>query len=101
MDGTAIGLRIGLPRQIVENHRPNRLLFIVETTPEAMLRVVDGNEDINRLCRAGRVRLAVLHPESGEVSVFDDDAFHRYQPQEPRLYPIGSSPSSKGRAGKS
>ena len=38
MDGAASDLRTGLPWQMVEIHEPVRLLFVIETTPEAMLR---------------------------------------------------------------
>ena len=37
MDGAASDLRTGLPWQMVEIHEPVRLLFVIETTPEAML----------------------------------------------------------------
>ena len=41
MDGAASDLRTGLPWQMVEIHEPVRLLQIVESTPEAMLRILD------------------------------------------------------------
>ena len=63
MDGAASDLRTGLPWQMVEIHEPVRSLFIIETTPEAMLRIMDRNEGIGRLCRNGWVQLAVLDPE--------------------------------------
>ncbi len=37
MDGYLSDLRTGLPWQMVEIHEPVRSLFIIETTPEAML----------------------------------------------------------------
>ena len=64
MDGAASDLRTGLPWQMVEIHEPVRSLFIIETTPEAMLRIMDRNEGIGRLCRNGWVQLALLHPET-------------------------------------
>jgi hypothetical protein len=81
MDGAASDLRTGLPWQMVEIHEPVRSLFIIETTPEAMLRIMDRNEGIGRLCRNGWVQLAVLHPETRQVSVFHEGAFEPYEAQ--------------------
>jgi uncharacterized protein YbcC (UPF0753/DUF2309 family) len=81
MDGAESDLRTGLPWQMVEIHEPVRSLFILETTPEAMLRIMDRNEGIGRMCRNGWIQLAVLDPETREISVFEDGAFRRYQPQ--------------------
>ena len=81
MDGAASDLRTGLPWQMVEIHEPVRSLFVIETTPEAMLRIMDRNPGIGRLCRNGWVQLAVLDPDSREISVFEDGAFRPYRPQ--------------------
>ena len=61
MDGAASDLRPGLPWQMVEIHEPVRLLFIIETTPEAMTRIIEDNDAIarlgeGRLGAVGRVR---------------------------------------------
>ena len=81
MDGAASDLRTGLPWQMVEIHEPVRSLFVIETTPEAMRRIIDREPGIGRLCRNGWVQLAVLHPESREISSFHDGEFRPYQPQ--------------------
>jgi uncharacterized protein YbcC (UPF0753/DUF2309 family) len=81
MDGAASDLRTGLPWQMVEIHEPVRILFVVETRPETMRRVLDRDPGIARLCRNEWVRLAVLSPESSDVWVYRDGAFHAYQPQ--------------------
>jgi uncharacterized protein YbcC (UPF0753/DUF2309 family) len=80
MDGAASDLRTGLPWQMVEIHEPVRLLFIVETTPETMLRVMDRNPGIGRLVRNCWVYLAVLDPDTPSVQLFRDGAFHPYTP---------------------
>jgi uncharacterized protein YbcC (UPF0753/DUF2309 family) len=85
MDGAASDLRTGLPWQMVEIHEPVRILFVVETTPATMLRVLDGHLGIGRLVRNGWVRLATLDPGSPAVRVYRDGAFHDYQPQTERL----------------
>jgi uncharacterized protein YbcC (UPF0753/DUF2309 family) len=91
MDGAASDLRTGLPWQMVEIHEPVRILFVVETQPETMLRIMDCNPGIGKLCRNEWVRLAVLSPESAEIQVFRDGAFHAYQPQVTHLPRAASS----------
>jgi hypothetical protein len=81
MDGAASDLRTGLPWQMVEIHEPVRILFVVETTPEKMLRIMDRNPGIGRLVRNGWVKLATLDPYSPAIQLFCDGAFHDYQPQ--------------------
>ncbi len=91
MDGAASDLRTGLPWQMVEIHEPVRILFVVETRPETMLRILDRDPAIGRLCRNEWVRLAVLSPDSAEIQVFRNGAFHAYQPQSARLPKAASS----------
>src|SRR5207237_10758680 len=67
MDGALSDLRTGLPWQMVEIHEPVRLMIVCETTPEAMLRIMDRNEAIGRLVRNGWVQVAVLDPHSARV----------------------------------
>jgi uncharacterized protein YbcC (UPF0753/DUF2309 family) len=91
MDGAASDLRTGLPWQMVEIHEPVRILFVVETRPETMLRIMDRDPGIGQLCRNEWIRLAVLSPDSAEVHVFRDGAFHSYQPQAAHLPRAASS----------
>jgi uncharacterized protein YbcC (UPF0753/DUF2309 family) len=91
MDGAASDLRTGLPWQMVEIHEPVRLLFLIETTPALMTKIMDRNEGIGRLCRNGWVQLALVDPESGDVSVFQDGTFRRYYPQAEQLPQAKSS----------
>jgi uncharacterized protein YbcC (UPF0753/DUF2309 family) len=91
MDGAASDLRTGLPWQMVEIHEPVRLLNIIETTPEAMLRILDQDESIGRLCRNGWVRLAVLNPRTRKLSIYRNGRFHDYQPQADSLPKASSS----------
>jgi uncharacterized protein YbcC (UPF0753/DUF2309 family) len=80
MDGAASDLRTGLPWQMVEIHESVRLLFIIETTPEAMLRIMERNEGIGKLCRNHWVQLATLDPHSPRIHVFRDGRFEPYRP---------------------
>jgi uncharacterized protein YbcC (UPF0753/DUF2309 family) len=81
MDGAASDLRTGLPWQMVEIHEPVRSVFLIETTPAAMLGIIARNEGIGRMCRNGWVQLAVLDPSARTISVYQDGAFRPYQPQ--------------------
>jgi uncharacterized protein YbcC (UPF0753/DUF2309 family) len=91
MDGAASDLRTGLPWQMVEIHEPVRLLNIIETTPEAMLQVLERNEDIGKLCRNGWVHLAVLHPTTRQLSIYQNGRFQDYQPRTSSLPKAASS----------
>ena len=82
MDGAASDLRTGLPWQMVEIHEPVRSLFIIETTPEAMLRIMDRE----RRGSAGSAATAgssspCSTPRRATISVFQDGEFRPYEPQ--------------------
>jgi uncharacterized protein YbcC (UPF0753/DUF2309 family) len=91
MDGAASDLRTGLPWQMVEIHEPVRILFVIETRPETMVRIMDRHPGIGKLCRNQWIRLAVLSPDSAEVQLYQDGAFHVYQPQATHLPRAASS----------
>jgi uncharacterized protein YbcC (UPF0753/DUF2309 family) len=85
MDGAASDLRTGLPWQMVEIHEPVRLLFVVETTPELMLKIMEREAGIGGVIRNGWVYLALLDPNSPRIQMYRDGAFHPYQPQVSKL----------------
>jgi uncharacterized protein YbcC (UPF0753/DUF2309 family) len=85
MDGAASDLRTGLSTQMTEIHDPIRLLFVIESTPEAMLSIMDRNEVIGRLCRNGWVQVAVLDPNSPQIQVFRRGKFEPYEPESETL----------------
>jgi uncharacterized protein YbcC (UPF0753/DUF2309 family) len=91
MDGAASDLRTGLPWQMVEIHKPVRLLNIIETTPEAMLRILERDEGVGRLCRNGWVHLAVIDPQTRQISVYQNGRFQEYKPQDTSLPRAASS----------
>jgi uncharacterized protein len=91
MDGAASDLRTGLPWQMVEIHEPVRILFIIETISAKMLRILDRNEGIGRLCRNGWVHLALIHPQTKELSVFQEGVFQPYVSRAGVLPQAGSS----------
>jgi uncharacterized protein YbcC (UPF0753/DUF2309 family) len=78
MNGAASDLRTGLPWQMVEIHEPVRLLFVIETSPAAMLRIIEKNEDIAQLVRGSWVQLATLNPSTSEIQVFSKGTFSPY-----------------------
>jgi uncharacterized protein YbcC (UPF0753/DUF2309 family) len=91
MDGAASDLRTGLPWQMVEIHEPMRLLFVVETTPEIMNRIMRQNDTIRRLCYHEWIQLATLNPHSNDVHVFCTDGFQHYRPTKNELSKAPSS----------
>jgi uncharacterized protein YbcC (UPF0753/DUF2309 family) len=91
MDGASSDLRPGLPWQMVEIHEPVRLLFIIETTPTAMERILDRNPPLAMLCRNGWVQLATLDPRSAELHLLRDGNLEPYNPAAVDLPEVGSS----------
>jgi hypothetical protein len=85
MDGAGSDLRTGLPWQMVEIHEPVRLLFIIETTPEAMSRIIDRNPGIGQLCRRGWVQVATLDPHSSRMHLLRGECFEPYRPETTEL----------------
>lgn len=78
MNGAESDLRPGLPWQMVEIHEPVRLLFVIETTPQAMQRIMDRNEGISRLVAGHWVQLATFDPQSAQIHLYRDGAFEPY-----------------------
>jgi len=91
MDGAASDLRLGLPWQSVEIHESMRILFVIETTPEAMLKIMEGNPVIDRIIRNRWSQLAVLAPGSNELQLFRDNEFQAYHPENTTLPKTHSS----------
>jgi len=85
MDGAASDLRTGLPWQGVEIHEPVRLLFVIESTPENLVKIMDRNAVVGRLIRNEWVQLAVLNPESNELTQFRHGTFERFEPSASEL----------------
>ena len=70
MNGFQGDLRTGLPLQTVEIHEPVRILFVVETTAERLMKVVHANPELVEFVCNGWIRIAVMDPQSGAVSVY-------------------------------
>lgn len=91
MEGTSSDLRTGLYQQMVEIHEPLRLLCVIETTPEAMLSIIERSPAIGQLCRGEWVHLAVIDPETSTIRRYRDGEFQLYKPRNLRLQRVDSS----------
>jgi uncharacterized protein len=91
MDGAASDLRPGLPWQMVELHEPVRLLFVIETTPEAIKRIIDDNEAIAQLVNGEWVQLAVFDSEKIEMQRYVRGRFEAYDPESDELPQVKTS----------
>lgn len=70
MNGQASDLRTGLPWQMVEIHEPVRILFVVETTPARLAKVIAANPVLTQMIGNEWIRLSTLDPDTGEVHVY-------------------------------
>lgn len=91
MDGAASDLRPGLPWQMVELHEPVRLLFVIETTPQAIKRIIDDNQAIAQLVDGEWVQLAIFDPEKIEIQRYVRGKFELYVPDSDELPQVESS----------
>jgi uncharacterized protein YbcC (UPF0753/DUF2309 family) len=85
MDGHASDLRTGLPWQMVEIHEPVRILFVIETTPNRLAKVVNGSPSLKQLVENRWIRLATIDPDSGRVHVCRDEGFEEFDAPLERL----------------
>jgi uncharacterized protein YbcC (UPF0753/DUF2309 family) len=90
MDGAASDLRTGLPWQMVEIHEPVRILFVIETSPASMLRLIQTEAAFKLLVENDWVKIAVYDPESASLHVYRNGQFERYVPDGDEL-PIAPS----------
>lgn len=80
MNGPASDLRPGLPWQGVEIHEPMRLLLVIESTPEAIRKIMARNVAVDRILRNEWMQLALLNPDSKEMLLYRHDEFTPYTP---------------------
>ncbi|MCD0462561.1 DUF2309 domain-containing protein [Roseiconus lacunae] len=90
MVGPSSDLRPGLSEQMVEIHEPMRILFVVETTREAMTRIIAENDGIKRLVEGQWVQLAVFCPEESLIYRYVRGEFVLYAPHD-RSIPAATS----------
>jgi uncharacterized protein YbcC (UPF0753/DUF2309 family) len=75
-------LKTGLAAQMVEQHEPLRLLFIVEQRPELVLSVLKRNEQIYEWVKNEWVLFCTLDPKTKQISRFENGEFVIYEPLE-------------------
>ena len=85
MDGHASDLRTGLPWQMVEIHEPVRILFVIETTPERLSKVIDASASLKQLVENRWIRVATIDPSSGRVHVRRNSGFEEFDERLERL----------------
>ncbi len=85
MDGHASDLRTGLPWQMVEIHEPVRILFVIETAPERLLKVMNASAPLRQLVENRWIRIATIDPATGRVHVRGNGGFEEYQGPVERL----------------
>jgi len=90
MEGAISDLRTGLYQQMVEIHEPMRLLFVIESTAEAMFSIMERHEGIGRLCRGEWIHLALLNAETSELQLFRNGSFEPFDPTSDQL-PVANS----------
>jgi hypothetical protein len=61
------------------------MLFVIETTPERLLKVVNASASLKQLVENRWIRIATIDPESGRVHVRRDSGFEEFDGPVERL----------------
>ncbi len=91
MTGAASDLRPGLSQQMVEIHEPMRILFVIETSPEKMDKIMNENPGIERLIKGNWVQIALIDPETSTIMRYVNGTYQRYTPESSDLPVVASS----------
>lgn len=81
MDGAASDLRTGLPWQMVEIHEPVRIMFVIETTPASMLRLIEHEAVFRSLIENEWVKIVVFDPDAADLQIYRQGRFEPYVPE--------------------
>ena len=71
-EGATGDLRTGLPRQTVEIHHPLRLMVLVASTPEILIRIIEKQPEVGRVVRNGWVRLVCMDFRDGSTHLYQE-----------------------------
>ena len=93
MNGFQGDLRTGLPLQTVELHEPVRVLFVVETTPQRLMAVVNANPELVEFVCNRWIRMATMDPDDGHIEVYCGGG--RFEPLEGDEEPLPVCPDSR------
>ncbi len=91
MTGAASDLRPGLSAQMVEIHEPLRLLFVVQSTPQVLHRIIDTNPAIQLLVGNEWVQVALFDPEEGTMLLYRKGHFEHYDASRETLPTVPNS----------
>lgn len=91
MTGAASDLRPGLSQQMVEIHEPMRIMFIIQTTPEKMQRIIEENPVIATHVKGNWVHIALVDPKTSKIHRYVNGEFQLYTPESSELPRVGSS----------
>ena len=91
MNGHASDLRTGLSSQMIEIHEPVRLLFVVETKPDRLIRAALRNELVTQFLQKRWIRMAALDPDTGLMHVYRDGKFEPYDEDDADLPAVQTS----------
>ncbi len=85
MEGASSDLRTGLPRQMIEIHEAMRLLVVVEATTDILTMIYKRQPPVQELVGNAWVQLVSLHPENGEMNIFNpQQGWVPWQPEDER-----------------
>jgi hypothetical protein len=76
---------------MVEIHEPVRILFVVETTPERLTKVINASASLKQLVENRWIRVAAIDPDSGRVYTRTDHGFEEFNEPLERLPSASSS----------
>ncbi len=91
MTGAASDLRPGLSQQMVEIHEPMRILFVIETTPTKLDRIIESNPGIAKMIKGNWVQVAVIDPESATILRYADGRYEPHHVESKDLPTVASS----------
>lgn len=91
MTGAASDLRPGLSQQMIEIHEPMRILFVIETTPDVMDKVIRENPGIATLIVGRWVQIALIDPSTSEILRYVNGRYEPYTPESNELPAVDSS----------
>ena len=91
MDGAASDLRPGLPWQGVEIHEPIRLLFVIETTPEKIRKIMARDPTVRKIIEGRWVHLSLIDPDTSEILVYRRGEFIPYVAESATLPQVRNS----------
>lgn len=91
MNGFQGDLRTGLPLQTVEIHEPVRILFVVETTPERLMKTILANKELKEFVVNRWIRIATMDPEDGHIEIYRDGTFEKLEGDDEPLVVVSSS----------